>query len=128
MSIDTSRASDDIHGSLSWLKAAQSAKYYPDGFDVEVTGIGSLTVSFDGGNLNNPFANSITIDTNNKVANQSGNKLTMTFTTATGLLKGTATSPDGEPVSYRGAAFQKINKAYGYFLGTDQSGSVVLGP
>ena len=144
MSIDTSRASDDIHGSLSWIKAAQSAKYYPDGFDVEVTGIGSLyqkpaagtrivdpsdaTVSFDGGNLNSPFDNSITIDTNNKVANQSGNKLTMTFTTATGLLKGTATSPDSQNVNYRGAVFQKVNKAYGYFLGTDQSGSVVVGP
>jgi hypothetical protein len=144
MIIDTSRASDDIHGPLNWIKAAQSAKYYPDGFDVEVTGIGSLyqkpaagsriidlsdaTVSFGGGNLNNPFANSITIDGNNKVANQSGNKLTMTFTTATGLLKGTATSPDGQNVSFRGAAFQKVNRAYGYFLGTDQSGSVVIGP
>jgi lysyl endopeptidase len=144
MIIDTSRASDDIHGPLSWIKAQQSAKYYPDGFDVEVTGIGSLyqkpstgtriidlsdaTVSFDGGNLNNPFANSVTIDTNNKVANQSGNQLTMTFATSTGLFKGTAKSPDHQNVSYRGAAFQKGNKAYGYFLGTDQSGSVVVGP
>jgi hypothetical protein len=144
MTIDTSRASDDIHGSLSWIKAQRSAKFYPDGFDVEVTGIGSLyqkpavgtrtidlsdaTVSFDGGNLTTSFANSITIDTNNKVMNQSGNKLTMTFTTATGLFKGTATSPDGQNVSYRGATFQKVNRAYGYFLGTDQSGSVVVGP
>src|SRR5207244_10845664 len=118
--------------------------YYPDGFDVEVTGIGSLyqkpaagtriidlsdaTVSFDGGDLNSSFANSITIDTNNKVANQSGNKLTMNFATATGLFKGTATSPDGQSVSFRGAAFQKVNRAYGYFLGTGQSGSVVVGP
>jgi hypothetical protein len=144
MTIDTSRASDDIHGPLSWIKAQQNAKFYPDGFDVEVTGIGSLyqkpaagtriidlsdgTVSFDGGNLNNPFANSITIDTNNKVANQSDNKLTMAFATPTGLFKGTATSPDGQNVSFRGAAFQKVNRAYGYFLGADQSGSVVVGP
>jgi lysyl endopeptidase len=144
MMIDTSRASDDIHGPLSWLKAQQSAKFYPDGFDVEVTGIGSVyekplagtriidlsdaTVSFDGGDLNTSFANSITIDTNNKVANQSGNKLTMSFATPTGLFKGTATSPNGQKVSYRGAAFQKVNRAYGYFLGTDQSGSVVVGP
>jgi hypothetical protein len=144
MIIDTSRGSDDIHGSLSWIKAPQTAKYYPAGFDVEVTGIGSLyqkpaagtriidlsdaTVSFDGGDLNSSFANTITIDTNNKVTNQSGNKLTMNFATATGLFKGTATSPDGQKVSFRGAAFQKVNKAYGYFLGTDQSGSVVVGP
>jgi hypothetical protein len=144
MIIDTSRASDDIHGALSWIKAAQNAKFYPDGFDVEVTGIGSTyqkptagtrvidlsdaTVSFAGGDLNNPFANSITIDTNNKVANQSGNKLTMTFATATGLFKGSATPPDGQNVNHRGAAFQKVNKAYGYFLGADQSGSVVVGP
>lgn len=144
MIIDTSRASDDIHGSLSWIKAAQNAKFYPDGFDVEVTGIGSLyqkpaagtriidrsdaTVSFDGGDLTNPFANSITIDTNDKVMNQSGNPLTMSFATSTGLFKGTAKSPDHKNVSYRGAAFQKVNKAYGYFLGKDQSGSVVVGP
>jgi lysyl endopeptidase len=144
MIIDTSRASDDIHGPVSWLKAAQNGKFYPDGFDVEVTGIGSLyqkpsagtpiidlssaTVSFAGGDLNNPFANSVTIDTNSKVANQSGNKLTMTFTTTTGLFKGTAKSPDSENVSYRGTAFQKVNRAYGYFLGKDQSGTVVVGP
>jgi hypothetical protein len=60
--------------------------------------------------------------------NQSGNKLTMTFTVANGLFKGTATSPDGQNVSYRGAAFQKVNRANGYFLGSDQSGSVVVGP
>jgi hypothetical protein len=144
MIIDTSRASDDIHGPLSWLKAQQSAKYYGDGFDVEVTGIGSLyqkpaagsriidlssgTVSFAGGNLNNPFADPITIDTNNKVASQNGTKLTTTFATATGLFKGAATSPDSENVSFRGVSFQKGGTAYGYFLGTDQSGSVVVGP
>jgi hypothetical protein len=143
MTIDTSRPSDDIHGSLSWIKAAQNAKYYPDGFDVEVTGIGSLyqkpaagvriidlsdaTVTFTGGNLNS-FANSVTIGTDNKVADQSANKLSMNFATATGLFKGTATSPDGENVSYKGAAFQKGTQAYGFFLGTDQSGSVVVGP
>jgi hypothetical protein len=144
MTIDTSQAANDIRGPLSWLKAQQNGKFYPGGFDVEVTGIGSVyqkpaagtriidlssgTVSFAGGNLNNPFANSITIDTNNKVANQSANKLAMTFATATGLFQGKATSPDGQNVSYRGAAFQKGNKAYGYFLGTDQSGSAVVGP
>jgi hypothetical protein len=90
--------------------------------------LSSGTVTFTGGNLNNPFADPITIDTNNKVGNQSGNKLTMTFATATGLFKGTATSPDGQNVSFRGAAFQKGDKAYGYFLGTDQSGSVLVGP
>jgi hypothetical protein len=143
MTIDTSQAANDIHGPLSWLKAQQSGKFYPNGFDVEVTGIGSVyqkpaagtriidlssgTVSFAGGNLNNAFADPITIDTNNKVAPQNGDKLTMTFTTSTGLFKGTATS-DGQNVSFRGAAFQKGNKAYGYFLGTDQSGSVVVGP
>jgi hypothetical protein len=144
MTIDTSGATDDIHGPLSWFKAQQSGKFYSGGFDVEVTGIGSAyqkpaagtriidlssgTVTFTGGNLNSTFANSITIGTDNKVSNQSANKLTMTFATATGLFKGTATSPDGQNVSYRGAAFQKGSKAYGYFLGTDQSGSVIVGP
>jgi hypothetical protein len=144
MTIDTSQAANDIRGPLSWIKTQQNGKFYPNGFDVEVTGIGSVyqkpaagtriidlssgTVSFAGGNLNSSFANSITIDTNNKVSNQSDNKLTMTFTTATGLFRGTAKSPDGQNVSFRGAAFQKGDKAYGYFLDTDQSGSVLAGP
>jgi len=144
MTVDTGRASDDIHGALTWIKAAQKANFYPDGFTSEVTSIGSLylkpaqgvriidlsngSVTFTGGNLSSSFANSITISTDNKVLNQSDNKLTLTFTLPTGLFKGTATSPDGQGISYRGVAFQKVNKAYGNFLGSDQSGSVGVGP
>lgn len=144
MTIDTSRASDDIHGGLTWIKAAQSAIFYPGGFTNQVTSTGSLyvkpaagervidlsdaTVTFTGGNLNSSFANSITIGSDNKVVNQSDNKLTLKFALPTGLFKGSATSPDGQSFSFRGAAFQKVNEADGYFLGYDQSGSVVIGP
>ena len=144
MTIDTSQASDDIRGSLTWIKAAQNANFYAGGFTNHVTSTGSVyqkpaagdrvinlsdaTVTFTGGNLSSSFANSITIGSNNKISNQSDNKLVMTFAPPTGLFKGSATSPDGQSISFRGTAFQKVNQAYGYFLGTDQSGSVVVGP
>jgi hypothetical protein len=142
--IDTSQTSDDLHGDLSWIKKAQNAKFYPGGFTNGVTAIGSLyqkpnggqiinmsdgSVSFSGGNLSSSFANSITLTADNKVVNDSDNKLTMSFALATGLFHGSVAPPDGShDLSYRGVAFQKGNKAYGYFLGTDQSGSVVVSP
>lgn len=144
MTIDTSRANDDIHGPLTWIKAAQSATYYPGGFTNNVTCTASLyvkpaagtriidlsdaTVTFTGGDLSAGFADSITISTDNKVSVHGTDKLTMSFTLPTGLLKGAAVSPDGQTCSYRAAVFQKVNRAYGYFLGTDQSGSVIVGP
>lgn len=145
MMIDTSRASDDIHGRLTWIKAAQSAKYYSGGFSNAVSGAGSLyqnpgpgtrvidlsdgTVTFAGGDLSSSFANSITITSDSKVLNQSGNKLSLVFALPTGLFRGSVVPPDGPPAfSYRGAAFQKGNQAFGYFLRSNQSGSVVVGP
>ncbi len=144
MTIDTSQSSDDLEGSLSWIKKSQNAKFYPGGFTNEVTAIGSLyqnpnggqiismsdgTVAFTGGDLNSAFANSITLTAGNKVVNNSDNKLTMSFALPTGLFHGTVAPPDGSrSLSFRGAAFQKGNQAYGYFLGADQSGSVVVSP
>jgi hypothetical protein len=144
MTIDTSRANDDIHGPLTWIKNPQSTIFYPKGFTNNVACTGSLyvkpvagtriidlsdaTVTFTGGNLSSGFADSIAISTDNKVSVHGNDKLTMTFALPTGLFKGTAMSPDAQTCSYRGAVFQKVNKGYGYFLGTDQSGSVVVGP
>jgi hypothetical protein len=144
MTIDTSQSSDDLRGSLSWIKKAQNAKFYPGGLTNEVTAIGSLyqnsggsqilsmtdgSASFSGGDLSSLFANSITLTPDNKVVNNSDNKLTMSFALATGLFHGSVTPPDGSHnLSFRGAAFQKGSSAYGYFLGTDQSGSIVVAP
>jgi hypothetical protein len=144
MIVDTSRASDDLHGDLTWIKKAQNAKFYPGGFTNEVTANGSLyqnpnggqiinmsdgTATFAGGNLNASFANSITLTPDNKIVNNGDNKLMMSFALPTGLFHGGVAPPDGShSFGFRGVAFQKGNQAYGYFLGTDQSGSVVISP
>ena len=136
--------SNDISGPVNWIKLAQpSAQFYPGGFAQQIEAAGSKYsftsgtpilsfgtghVSFVNGNLTENFTNQISISANSKVTNLSGNKLTLTFTTASGLFKGSVVNPaTGKPVSFNGAVFQKRNFGGGHFLGTDQSGRVYFG-
>ncbi len=140
--LDTS----DINGRVSWIKPAiPAAKYYPLGFTNEGEALGSRYVApgttnrvlnltngvvvFSGGNLPQPFTNNILLTTNHKVTNLSSNGLTMNLTLTSGLLNGSVTDPNTRKgVLFNGALLQKINAAYGYFLGTNQSGQVLLEP
>ena len=52
----------------------------------------------------------------------------LTITNTTGLFGGTLTNrATNKAISISGAVLQKLNAGYGYFLGTNQSGSVGLG-
>jgi hypothetical protein len=75
------------------------------------------------GNLSQAFTNFVTLETNNKVLGT--NKFTMSITTSSGLIKGSALSPDtGKPISFNGVILQKQNVGDGFFLGTNQAGRV----
>jgi hypothetical protein len=52
----------------------------------------------------------------------------MTFTLSSGLFKGsyTPTNAKAKAVSFAGAVLQKGTNAAGYYLGTNQSGRVLL--
>jgi len=53
----------------------------------------------------------------------------MTFSTGTGLYKGTVVNPTtGATLPFAGAVFQKIEMGYGSLMGANQSSSVVVGP
>ncbi|HLX71429.1 MAG TPA: hypothetical protein VKV04_17520, partial [Verrucomicrobiae bacterium] len=59
----------------------------------------------------------------------STNKLTAAITTSSGLFKVTAENPaTGKSISGNGVVFQKGNFGSGFFLGTNESGTVILQP
>jgi hypothetical protein len=136
----------NIGGSITWIKdPIPTAKFYPGGFTLTPSAAGELytppvsgnpilpfasgTVSFSGGNLDSDFSNDITLGANNKVMNNSPNKLSMSFVPSTGLFNGSVTPPSGgRAFPYHGIVLGISGVGYGYFLGTSQSGTVTVGP
>jgi hypothetical protein len=138
----------DFSGIVDWFKlAGASGKLYPGGF----TNIGGVAGSlyqftnnvpvlnftnsnngwfqFENGNLASAFINQITLTNGSKIINNGTNKLTAAITTSSGLFKVTATDPStGKSITANGVVFQKGNFAGGFFLGTNESGSVSLTP
>jgi hypothetical protein len=89
----------------------------------------SGTVSFSGGNLDADFSNAISLSAENKVMNQGPNRLSLSFVLATGLFNGGVTPPSAtRSTPFHGVVLQKSVEGFGYFLGTTESGSVVLAP
>jgi hypothetical protein len=146
ITFDTSRPNDDLNGSLAWIKkAVPAAKLYPDGFTNVLDAIGSIyqkpltsttrvldlataTASFSGGNLPSDFSDQISIATNNKVTNESANKLSLNFAPATGLFTGSVTPPGTtQSFPFNGAVLQKVSAGYGSLFGPSQSSSVIIG-
>lgn len=140
-------AADDLSGALSWIKLpVMTSRYYPGGFTTEVMASGSTfvkpvstgdliinvpsgVVDFSGGNLSLDFSNNIALGLSSKVTNLSANKLTMAFSTSTGLYKGTVVDPtSGATLPFAGAVFQKTELGYGSLMGANQSSGVVVGP
>lgn len=139
------RLSDDLHGSVAWIKHRTSKPpTYPEGFTNEILAVGSAyipprsgmnilnftnaEIAFSGGNLTAPFRDSVLLN-GRRVTALGSNSLSMNLTLPTGLFKGRATDPDsGRKILFRGAVVQKLNQGFGFFLGPTESGSVVLGP
>ena len=135
----------EFSGDMSWIKQANLlAKFYAAGFSNGTSIAGSFytpplpgyrvlnfevaTVLFSGGNLSQSFSNNISLGADNKVTNLSSNKFSLTIALPTGLFKGKVTDPDsGNTISFKGAASQKGNAGFGFFLGTNQSGRVYFG-
>ena len=83
---------------------------------------------FDGGNLSAPFTNLVTLTPSNRVINASPNSLTFNFTASNGTFSGSVKVPGAlRTNSFKGALLQDLDSGYGYFLGTNQSGSIFFG-
>lgn len=144
LTFDTNQPDTDLSGFGSWIKAPQLAsKFYPEGFTLgPIAAIGSKysftagvplvnwtdgQILLENGNLLPSITNALSIDTNNKITGT--NKLAVAFTTATGAFHGSVINPDtGKPIAVNGVLLQKQNVGFGYFLGTNQTGGVFLGP
>ena len=140
----TNAPTNDFSGDLSWIKPPSTAKYYRDGFALQPTLVGArytppvgtnkilhLTtgeLTLSGGNLAQDYTNTFDFGPSSKVTNTGSNQMTATFTTSSGLFKGslTPTNAGARAIAFTGAVLQKGTNAFGHFLGTNQSGNVRL--
>jgi hypothetical protein len=136
----------DFSGDVSWIRPSlPRAKLYPEGFTAQAAISGSryfrpargesilnlaeATLALDGGNLDQPISDPVALDSNNRVTNLGTDKLSLSFSTSSGLFSGRVVDPNtSKSISFHGVVLQKQNIASGYFTGIDQSGQVVLSP
>jgi len=132
-----------LAGQASWIKGTSSSSIYADGFNLLTTTLGSAyqppsrgvpildvsdgSIAFRGATARDSFTNYITIAPNNRVSNLSDNKLTMTFSPASGLFRGSVVDPDGSRrMPFGGVVLQNQNMGSGFFMMGSKSGRVDL--
>jgi hypothetical protein len=134
---------NDIEGAPVWSKLPQpTAKFYSAGFTYQTNVVGSSFQFTNGlpvlnfasgelwlanGDLAQSFTNQFMLGTNNKIT--STNKMSLTISTSSGRFTGSVVNPENKKtIPIYGAVLQKQNIGAGYFLGTNESGEVFLGP
>ena len=149
LSFTNSSSTEPSGGNISWIKPTLGAatKFYPAGFTftnqaaiarysaplLPTTRVMNMTngiVSFADGDLVAPFTKQVTLTVpHNRFAGTNSHQLTFNLTTASGFFSGTAIDPATKAViAFKGALLQDRASGYGYFLGTNKSGSVSLSP
>jgi hypothetical protein len=144
LEFDSNQPATSLGGLLSWIKPAGAGVYLPAGLtnDVvvegarytppttggQVIGLTNGVVIFESGSLRGPLTNVVTLTADNKVIDLSlTNNLSLKVTLASGAFSGSVTEPGAKkPDSFKGVLLHDRNGGYGYFLGTNQSGSVIL--
>jgi hypothetical protein len=133
----------DIGGQVQWVKAAQPAgQYYRAGFTNSTEAVGSVyrlpknqpvlgftygQVFLAGGNLPASFTHQIEFGNQNQIVDLTENKPALSLTTSTGLLTGSVVdSLTGKLISVKLVVLQNQQVAAGFFLGSSQSGKVIL--
>jgi hypothetical protein len=133
----------DMGGQINWFKLPQkAATLYPGGFTNNSEAVGSFykytngspvlgftdgLLSLINGDLTHSITDPIGLGQEIQATSQSETKLT--YTTSSGLFSGNVLNPEtGKLISVKGAVLQNQNLGAGYFLGTNESGSVVISP
>jgi len=138
-----------LAGHILWVKPGglpgAAAKNYSAGFTnrLDAAGIsyvapaGSAQVLswnygqaiLNGGGLTGFWTNSFYLDLPKRQLISDNPSLKLTITPSSGLFQGSILNPDtGNSLKFQGALFQDINVGLGYFLNSDQSGQIYLGP
>jgi hypothetical protein len=144
VSFDTNGArgtSTEFNGAVTWVKAAGPGAFYPQGFTNTSLLLGSKYAAAyqrtNGLALNNP---SITLSGGNLAATvtefvqasglesyKAGTNVTLTINPTNGLFSGQYIAPGtSKKIPLAGAVLQNEGEARGFFLGTNQSGAVLL--
>lgn len=144
--LDTNQATTDIRGALAWFKQAQTgAKICPDGFTNFTSVIGSHyqpplttnglldldagTLAFSLDNVTTAFANTVELTPQNTIVNRGDDKLSIAVSKSRGRFSGSAMPPDGDKaIGFSGVLLQRQNRGAGFFISSNLSGSVILGP
>jgi hypothetical protein len=117
---------------FAWMTEAIGARYTPPGKGSNVlASVGcNLTLSICGGGLTDNIFNAFTLNAKNQVKDASGaGKLSLSFTPSTGLFSGTQIIPEArKTISFKGVILQDQGIGAGYFMGTEQGGSIRLEP
>lgn len=137
---------NDIHGRLLWTRpAGLRGRFYRPGFVEETSLLGSrytatnrpllhltnAVVVLEGGNLRMPAHQDALMGMAGEVTLIAPNpyQMALTIAPANGRFHGHFTHPDVDTVRlFRGVLLQNQKSGAGYFLGTNQGGSVYLGP
>ncbi len=141
------KVGSDLDGWLVWIKPANAAaRAFPEGFEYQrglyglaylpPTGTNtvlnyssSIHVPFAGGNLAANFVDAFRFRSGHTITNLSANKLSLTFSPATGLFSGKVTDPvENKTWSFGGVILQQENVGYGSLMGTNKSSQVALYP
>ena len=139
--------SNDVNGTVAWIKMPQrDAAFYPNGFSIEADIHGSTYLApppgmrvtdlkagqgllvLEGGNLAGTLTNSVSLSTLNQFTADPDHALKLAIRLKTGFLSGSFQHPGDSNVlkAIKGVVLQDINSGYGFFKGTNQTGSVRL--
>ena len=130
----------DLNG-LNWIKpSVLHAKYYAAGFSVVTNVLGSgfvkparnvpvlpftdADIVLTGNNLLEPLTDHVTLNANNTVT--STNKASLSFNLASGSFSGRVLDASKKSITFNGVVLTNLQVGRGYFLGTNQSGSVTF--
>ena len=144
----TETPGSSVSGNLNWVKPVlHAAQYYPGGFAVDTSIIGSryvepgsgsnilaltnAVISFTGGDLAGAITNQIRIGRKNTVTNLSSNRLALSFTATDGVFQGTVVqpgAPKSKAIPFSGVVLQDRDTGWGFFLNSGLSGQANLEP
>lgn len=140
----TNAPSHVLGGQLVWIKpSSASAKYYPKGFQAQPFAFGAFyqaptgtnkvldlttaQIVLNSGGLTNSMVGQFALGAKSRVTTT--NKLSLSFAPSSGLFSGSLKTADHpKAIIFTGVVMQNQTNGIGYFLGTNQSGSVRLTP
>jgi hypothetical protein len=134
-----------LAGNLTWHKPADTAKFYPAGFVAVSAASGGVyqrptngasilnatnaTFVLLGGDLAASITNQITLNGHSQVTNLGPQPLKLTFSLSSGLFTGSIVDPASlRKISFGGVIRQDLDAGDGFFVGTNQTGRVLLLP